>query len=481
MLGPEAPLLPFIRWYFPVREGMDFLTGPHHHLICDALDRVLRMEIPRLIITLPPGYTKTEAAVIHFIAKGFQLNPKSKFIHATFSDELARENSDKVKTLIELPEFLEQQTPEMAAALKVRVDSKAKDRWQTTAGGGLLAKAAGGPITGFRAGRMDKGQFTGALVIDDPLKPDEAFSPAKRKAVNRRATNTFRSRLAHEDVPIVVIMQRLHDDDFVGHLLRGGSGDYWHHLDLPVIIDAGEEYPKAWTHGIPIQHNLPDGPLWAEKHDLAQIEVLKADSYTYNSQYRQRPASVEGALFPMDKFLWWKELPPMEYFMMYADTAQKTAERNDFSVFQLWGRDKAHTGIYLIDQVRGKWEAPELKKVAGAFWSKYQMLKLNVRGLKVEEKASGTGLVQELARSKRIPVFPIPRVKDKYQRGLDAAPWIASGMVWLPEHAPWRNALQAELQSFDGLGTGHDDQVDPMMDAISEMLAGSSTINLDNL
>lgn len=440
---------------------MSLLEGPHHRVMAATLDRVLRGEISRLIITLPPGYTKTEFAVVNFIAKGFQINPAARFIHATFSDDLARENSDKVKSLIQLPSFQD------LASVNIPRDTSAKDRWKTVQGGGVLAKAAGGPITGFRAGYMDKTRFTGALVVDDPLKPDDAFSPARRDSVNRRATNTFRSRLAHDGVPIVVIMQRLHSEDFVGHLLTGGSGDKWHHLDLPVMIDRAQDYPAEWTHGIPIEHDLPGGPLWPDKHDQKEIEILKADAYTFASQYMQRPASVEGALFDMAGFGWWAELPPISHYVMFADTAQKTGERNDYSVFQLWG--KAETGVYLVDQVRGKWEAPELEKTALAFWEKQRGL--NVRGLRVEDKVSGTGLIQSLKR-KGIPVSGIKRDKDKYTRGLDAAPWISTGMVHLPKNADWTPALRAEIQMFDGLGTGHDDQVDPMMDAISEMLGG---------
>lgn len=461
-LAPAGKLLDFARWYFPEREGMEFIEGPHHRVIGATLDRVLSGEITRLIITLPPGYTKTEAAVVNFIAKGFHVNPKARFIHSTFSDDLARENSDKVLQLIALEGY------QSVRAVSVRVDSKAKDRWKTVEGGGMLAKAAGGPITGFRAGYMDRSVFTGALVIDDPLKPDDAFSVTKRKTVNQRATNTFRSRLAHDRVPIIVIMQRLHADDFAGHLLTGGTGEKWHHLNLPVVVNGAEPYPVEWTHGIPIVHGLPDGPLWSAKHDAAEIEVLKADAYTFASQYMQRPVSIEGALFDMGGFQWWNagQLPPIQWYSIYADTAQKTGERNDFSVFQLWG--KAESGIYLVDQARGKWDAPMLEAMGQAFWNKHKGK--HVRGFNVEDKASGTGLIQSL-RKRGIPMMPIPRERDKYTRGLDAAPWIATGMVHLPANEDWIVALRAELQMFDGLGTGWDDQVDPLMDAIADMLA----------
>src|SRR5690606_24482535 len=200
----------------------------------------------------------------------------------------------------------------------------------------------------------------------------------------------------------------------------------------------------------------------------AEIEVLKADAYTFASQYMQRPVSIEGALFDMAGFgEGWHELPPISHYAMYADTAQKTGERNDYSVIQLWG--KADSGIYLVDQVRGKWEAPELETTALAFWEKHRGK--NVRGLKVEDKVSGTGLIQSLRR-KGVPVSGIKRDKDKYTRGLDAAPWVSTGMVHLPANAEFTPALRAELQMFDGLGGGHDDQVDPLMDAIADMLQG---------
>lgn len=456
--------LGFAKYFFPAREGMEFIDGPHHAVIGKTLDRVLSGEVTRLIITVPPGYTKTEMAVVNFIAKGFSINPAARFIHSTFSDDLARENSDKTKDLICLPDFQE------LAEVTIRTNSKAKDRWKTDQGGGLLAKAAGGPITGFRAGYMDKTAFTGALVVDDPLKPDDAFSPTKRKTVNNRATNTFRSRLAHEGVPIVVIMQRLHGVDFVGHLLTGGTGEIWDHLDLPVLIDHTAEYPKEWTHGRPIKHDLPEGPLWPEKQSLAEIEILRADAYTFASQYMQRPVSIEGALFDMSGLKWYVEgeLPEVEYYRMYGDTAQKTGERNDFSVIELWAKFKGG-GAGLIDLVRGKWEAPELEKNALAFWEKHKGKV--VRGLKVEDKVSGTGLIQSLKRQ-GIPVEGIQRNRDKYTRGLDAAPWVATGQVWLPKNAAFTEALRYELQTFDGLGTGFDDQVDPLMDAIADMLGG---------
>ena len=120
-----------------------------------------------------------------------------------------------------------------------------------------MATASGGQITGFRAGRMEEG-FTGAFINDDPVKPDDAYSNVKRNAINNRFNNTMRSRLAVESVPMINIMQRIHEDDLTGFLLKGGSGDYWHHLVIPTFLSEealSKPYPKDYTHGKAIDLN----------------------------------------------------------------------------------------------------------------------------------------------------------------------------------------------------------------------------------
>ncbi len=138
--------------------------------------------------------------------------------------------------------------------------------------------------------------------------------------------------------------------------------------------------------------------------------------------------------------------------------------------------------IYLIDQARGRFEAPELEKVARAFWRKHKGAAADqgpLTAFKVEDKSSGTGLVQQLARgAEGIPIRPIKRSIDKYSRGLDAHPSIAAGLVSIPGDAPWTKDLLAELAAFPA--GAHDDQVDPLLDAINDMLLGSS-FSLDGL
>lgn len=238
----------FMKYFFKLREGNKLLVNWHHYVIEYVLQAVIDLKIQRLIINIAPGYTKTEQAVLNFICRGLALNPRAKFIHTSYSADLAHENSSKIKETVESPEFQE------LWPMRTRADKKGKKRWFTVPGGGMMAVASGGQITGFRAGRMEEG-FTGAFINDDPVKPDDAYSDVKRNAINNRFNNTMRSRLAVETVPMVNIMQRLHEDDLSGYLLKGGSGDVWHHLVLPALLDdeiLDAPYPEDYTHGIKI-------------------------------------------------------------------------------------------------------------------------------------------------------------------------------------------------------------------------------------
>lgn len=247
----EMDGIQFFRYFFKMRESSNLLLNWHHYVLEYCLQKVIEMKVSRLIINLAPGYTKTEQSVINFISRGLAINARSKFIHASYSGVLAQESSSKIKDTIEC-EAYQQLWP-----MKVRRDKSGNAKWFTQYGGGMLAVAAGGQITGFRAGRMEEG-FNGAFIIDDPVKPADAMSNAKRIAINNRFNNTIKSRLALETTPLILMMQRTHDDDLAGFLLKGGSGEKWHHLIIPTQFSEqvlNSPYPTKYTHGIPIRIN----------------------------------------------------------------------------------------------------------------------------------------------------------------------------------------------------------------------------------
>lgn len=288
----EADGLYFARYFFKQRMGSRMIVAPHHRVIQQTLDRVISGEITRLIINIPPGYTKTELATINLIGRGLALNSRARFLHLSYSHNLALLNSSTARGMVKSSAF------QAMWPMTLRDDADSKAMWWTEHGGGVYASSAAGQVTGFRAGHMEEG-WQGALIIDDPVKPDDAYSDAVRGDINKRFNETIKSRLAIETTPMVVIMQRIHYHDLSGYLLRGGSGEKWYHLNLPVIIDNAKPYPEENTHGIPVEHGLPDGWLWPFKHNESHRLALASHRRTFEAQYMQSPRrfNAEGALW----------------------------------------------------------------------------------------------------------------------------------------------------------------------------------------
>lgn len=467
-------------------EGADLIEAPHHAVICRALDEVVAGRMPRLLINIPPGYSKTLSAVWSLIARGLVINPRARFLHTSYSADLALDNSAKVKQLVSSAGF------QLARPIEFSDDTTAKGLWRTTEGGGMRAVQAGGGMTGFRAGQMAPG-FTGAAIIDDPTKPGTATSRKQMADANRWYNDTFASRLAHEGVPIVVIMQRLatfagdftsetiaESGDLSEYLLRGGSGETWSHLMLPAEIDNAAPYPAEWTHGDPIAHGLPDGPLWPYKLDTPELRrIERANPYVWAAQYQQRPKARTGdSLIRGEWFRRYAELPALDRIELFADTASKKGESNDYTVLLAAGRG-TDGNLYVLDVLRSKWTVPELHAVGLDFWSKWQ-----ARGavsFSIEDANSGTFLIQSLQQTLRHTVKGIRRTRDKFSRVSAIIEPISSGRVLLPVSAPWVSAFVAECEDFsDDDSHAHDDQVDCLADACETLLM-SSPYDLDAL
>ncbi|MDG9851464.1 DNA-packaging protein [Klebsiella oxytoca] len=291
----EEDGLYYARYFFKQRTGGKMIVTPHHKVIQKTLDRVIDGEIQRLIINVPPGYTKTELATINMMGRGLALNCRARFMHLSYSHNLALLNSSTARGMIK------SQAYQSMWPMALRDDADSKAMWWTEHGGGVYASSAAGQVTGFRAGHMEPG-WQGALIIDDPVKPDDAYSEIVRDGVNNRFNETIKSRLAIETTPMIVIMQRIHYHDLSGYLLRGGSGEKWHHLNLPVIIDSSRSYEETYpenTHAIPIDHGLPDGWLWPFKHNESHRVSLFSHRRTAEAQYMQNPKrfNAEGALW----------------------------------------------------------------------------------------------------------------------------------------------------------------------------------------
>lgn len=439
----RCDLLTFTQTMFRARKGVDMRPAPHHKPICDALERVVLGKCKRLIINIPPRSGKTELAVVNFIAWCMGNWPDSHFIHASYSKRLATSNAYAARAVMMHETYLEIFPHALLAG-----DSKAKDEFRTSAGGLVYATGAEGSITGVGAGGMGS-DFKGAIVIDDAHKAGEANSPTVRQNVLDWFATTMESRKNNQDTPIIVIQQRLHENDLAGWLLAGGNGEEWEHLCIPAVTPSGESF-------------------WPEQFPLSMLDRLRTtSSYVFAGQYMQTPAPAGGGIFKDEWQRTWSVLPEFEYRTIYADTAMKTGEENDFSVFQHWGKGRDGK-IYLLDMIRGKWEAPQLLAQARAFWDKCRHHHSGtLRKLMIEDKASGTGLIQQMKQA-GIPVEGIPRNRDKISRAYDTAPQMEAGNVMFMQGNEHMSALLGELSTFPR--GSFDDCVDPLMDAVQDML-----------
>lgn len=282
-------------------------------------------------------------------------------------------------------------------------------------------------------------------------------------------------------------MQRLAENDCSDFVLKGNLGDTYETLIIPAIID--DEYVrKLPTHILPMidssdRDELGRFSYWPYKEPIGDLKKMeegvfedkegaKMSRYVFASQYQQKPVAIGGNLIKGEHFIKykWTNPPAIKSRMIIADTASKTKERNDFSVFEVWG-ETFDNKLVLLDLLRGRWEAPDLQTRSIAFWKKHtadQKTLGHLRYLWVEDKSSGTGLIQTLRRAPYlIPVKDIQRDKDKYTRCLNSLPYIESGCVMIPEDAPWTNDFLAEAEAFSADGThAFDDQLDPLFDAI---------------
>lgn len=281
--------LSFTKYFFKRRFGRGFVVNSHHVAICDVLDKVLRGEIKRVCISIAPRYGKTELAVKNFIALGMAINPKSKFIHLSYSGSLAEDNSESARDFVDSDDYRS-----IFPYVKLSTSSAGKAKWATTLGGGCYATATGGQITGFGAGEVDRdiddniaigsNGFAGAIIIDDALKPDDALSDLKRERVNERFENTIRSRTNSRNTPIIVIGQRLHTRDLIGYL-KETEPDDWYFLDIPCISydTLGNEVA-----------------LWEFKQTLAELNnIREIDENVFETQYQQNPQDLVGKLLPL--------------------------------------------------------------------------------------------------------------------------------------------------------------------------------------
>jgi predicted phage terminase large subunit-like protein len=326
-------------------------------------------------------------------------------------------------------------------------DRQAVADFMTTEQGVRMSTSVGGVLTGRGAD---------LIIIDDPLKPDEALSETRRKAVNDWYDNTLLSRLNDKaNGSIVIIMQRLHQDDLVGHVLEQ---EQWEVLSFSAIAEQDEAHVIASPFGPRLFERKVGDALHPERDSIATYSNIRhtIGEYNFLSQYQQNPSPPGGA---MVKNAWLKFYQPGEPFPKFSrifqswDTANKVTELSDYSVCTTWGVD--YKQYYLLDVYRRKLNCPDLKRAVIE-----QAKTHNAKNIIIEDKASGTQLIQDLKSEFLLGVtaYTPPPGTDKIMRLHAQTAMFENGLVFLPRVAPWLPDYRHELTSFPG--TRHDDQVD---------------------
>ena len=429
----ESDLISFTSYFFEVR-GVKFIVNSHHTAIAEALAKVERGEIENLVINVPPRYGKTELAVINWIAQCIARNARAKFIHLSYSDDLALDNSAKTKELILSDEYQD------IWPVSLKADSKSKKKWYTEDGGGVYATSAGGAITGFGAGSTEDTElFAGAIVIDDPLKVDDAERDTERNRVNERLNTTIKSRRNNRSTPIILIMQRLHEDDMSGFVLDGGMGEKFHHLKLSAIKEDGTA-------------------LWPYKHTLEELEVERlAAPFTFAGQMMQEPSPEDGEFFKRDCFQRYDIGKEPEILTKYGSADYAVSDgQGDYSELGVAGFD-VDEDLWIVDWWSGQTSADIWIDETLRLGSTHKVMAWVAEGGMIR-RAVEPFLKREMNKlGKYLRMEWINSNKNKSANARSFQALASQGKVHIP-NTPWGEELINQLLKFP---TGkYDDKVD---------------------
>ena len=437
----RTDFLSFAKYVWP-----EAIFGAHHTKMADAFNRLADGTLKRLIVNMPPRHTKSEFSSYLLPAFIMGRKPKTKIIQATHTGELAVRFGRKVRNLMDTEEY-----KQVFSDVALRADSKAAGRWDTDHGGEYFAVGVGGAMTGRGAD---------LLIIDDPHSEQDALSELAMENAWDWYTSGPRQRLQPGGA-IVIVMTRWNTKDLTAKLVKAQSShkaDRWEIIEFPAVLPSGN-------------------PLWPGFWKLEELLAVKASlsPQKWQAQWQQQPTNDEGAILKRD---WWQvwpsdEAPPVEYIIQSYDTAYSKKETADFSVITTWGvfypDQDSGPNIILLDVTRGRWDFPELKRIAKENYDQWKP-----DNVLIEAKATGITLQQELRRM-GIPVTmysPGGRRsgQDKVSRAHSVAPILESGMVWAPD-TDWAEELVEECAAFPN--GDNDDMVDSTTQALNRFRAGN--------
>lgn len=462
----QESLYHFIKKFWPVIEpGTPFVDGWHIQAICLHLEAITRFEIANLLINIPPRHMKSIIVSVMWPAWVWLRHPERRFVFASYSQSLSMQDSVKCRDIIRSPDYRRI----VNGKWDLKEDQDLKSEFINTEHGTRLATSVGGTLTG------KGGDY---LVGDDLINAEDAYSEPARDKAWRFWSQTMPTRANNpKRVGKVVIMQRLHEDDVAGRILKNDKDGTWNRLILSAQFDWKIAMKNLSALGW-IDPRKTDGELlWPERFDIGAITNLTKElgSLASSGQLQQDPKPMDGGLF---KRKWWKthKLNPLNILekVQFWDCAQKVGVSNDFSVCATWARTPQ--GYFLLDLWRKKVEAPELRRVVESLYDKHKP-----DAVVIEDKSSGSSLIQYLLLETALPVIPYdPGKADKVVRASAATPTVEAGRCSLYEKIEDIEEFISEHEKFPN--ATHDDTVDTtsmMVDYFSKR--GSSQVRIRSL
>jgi predicted phage terminase large subunit-like protein len=435
-----------LRCFTELNSGASFLPSGHIEVLAAKLQAVRDSRTRRLIVNIPPRHLKSLAVSIALPAWLLGHEPNAGIVGVTYGQELSDKFARDCRAVMMSSWY------QSLFDTRLSPNRPSLQELVTTGGGFRMATSVGGVLTGRGA------DF---VIIDDPLKPGDAMSESRRAAANQWFDGTLYSRLNDKTKgAIVIIMQRLHEDDLVGHVLRREG---WDVLSFPAIAETDERLVVDTPCGPRDFDRKAGEALHPERESLETLGQIRAmiGEYNFAGQYQQTPAPAGGG---MVKEAWFRryrieDLPSsFDRIVQSWDTANKPTELADYSVCTTWGLKGPN--FWLLNVLRKKFAYPELKR---AVREQGELFKPAV--ILVEDKASGTQLIQELIADGLSQVTRYAPDGDKIMRLHAQTATIENGFVHVPETAPWLPDYLAEFMLFPN--ARYDDQVDSTAQALA--------------
>jgi predicted phage terminase large subunit-like protein len=427
------------RSFHTLNPGVEYLENEHMEAMCHALMQVYEGETNRLIITLPPRMGKSLCVSIAFVAWVLGHLPQERILVGSYAQALAASLSNDTRRVMK-EEFYRNTFPHTC----IDPNKDTEMLFQTTKNGGRMAVTVGGSVTGMG------GNY---LIIDDAMKATEFPSEHELDDTGSWFNGTFFSRLNDKiNGKIIVVMQRIHEDDLVGRLLEAGG---WTHLNLPAI--APEKASIELGNGR-VWHRNPGDVLHPAREPLEVLERTRqtVGSYIFSAQYLQNPVPQGGGIVPWEWFKTYEEEPdtvPGELIVQSWDTATTTHDTSSFSVCTTWVYQNGNS--YLLDVYRNKLNYPDLRRHVEQHAHEWR-----ADLLIIEQHSGSLPLIQSLVEETNLHFTGLKPEKSKADRMLTVTPAIEAGRVKIPAEAEWLAEFRHELMAFPK--GKHDDQVDSL-------------------